>query len=148
MTQAYLYKWTEKSTGMWYIGSRTAHNCHINDGYICSSKVVKPKILANRDDWIREILCIGYPKYIVELETKYLTVLDAANAPMSYNQHNGGKWSTTGKTHTKEARKRISESQKGKILSEETRKKLSDAQKQYWQKKKELQCLTKMNNEA
>ena len=89
MTTAFLYKWTEISTGMWYRGSRTAKNCHPDDGYICSSKIVKPKILANPSDWVREIECIGESKYILELEAKYLKTLDARNDPMSYNQHNG-----------------------------------------------------------
>lgn len=33
-TQAFLYKWTHIPTQKWYVGSRTAVGCHINDGYI------------------------------------------------------------------------------------------------------------------
>lgn len=88
MTRAYLYKWTELSTGMWYVGSRTAKNCHPEDRYICSSKIVKPKIRSNPSDWKREILCIGDPKYIYLLEGKYLGLLDAKSDTMSYNQVN------------------------------------------------------------
>lgn len=88
-TQAYLYKWTELSTNKWYIGVRFAKGCHPDDGYICSSNLVKPMILENKDDWSREILCVGLPDEMVELEEKYLTDLDAKNDPMSYNQHNG-----------------------------------------------------------
>ena len=44
MTVAFLYKWIEISTDKWYIGSRTANGCHPTDGYICSSKIVKPLI--------------------------------------------------------------------------------------------------------
>lgn len=89
MTRAYLYKWTEKTTGKWYIGSRSRKGCHPNDGYICSSKVVKPMIKECPDNWIREVLVIGHPKYIVELEANYLKALDAKNDCMSYNQCNG-----------------------------------------------------------
>lgn len=56
MTLAYVYKWTELATGKWYVGARGARGCHPDDGYICSSKVVKPLILANPDGWKREIL--------------------------------------------------------------------------------------------
>ena len=100
-TQPYLYRWTELPTGKWYIGSRTRKGCHVDDGYICSSKVVKPLILSNPENWKREILVIGdadQSRYIVEMESFLLGVLDAKNDPMSYNQHNGdGKFSRVGR---------------------------------------------------
>lgn len=88
MDQAFLYKWTEESTRKWYIGSRTAKNCHINDGYICSSKIVKPLITENKDNWYRKILCIGKSKYIRILEGKYLKLLNAKNDKRSFNLNN------------------------------------------------------------
>ena len=97
MTTAYVYKWTNKITGNWYIGSRTAKNCHPDDGYICSSRKLKPIILESKDEWLREILCIGEPEDMLTLEAKYLSVLDAKHDPMSYNMHNGdGKFTTKG----------------------------------------------------
>ena len=116
MTQAYLYKWTEISTNKWYIGSRSKKNCHPNDGYICSSKIVKPKIKSNFNNWKREILCIGDPKYIIKLETDYLKLLNAANDPMSYNLHNGdGNFTSLGYCPSELTRKKMSDSHKGKI---------------------------------
>lgn len=98
-TVAYLYKWTELTTNRWYIGSRSKQGCHPNDGYICSSRTVKPLILEHKEQWIRTILCLGTPEYIVDLETRLLTAVDAKNDPLSYNQHNGdGKFSTAGRT--------------------------------------------------
>ena len=98
MTKAYLYKWTELSTGKYYIGARYARGCHPDDGYLCTSKIVKPLILEKVNNWRREVLCIGNPEYIVNLESLYLTMLDAKNDPMSYNKHNGdGKFSSLGK---------------------------------------------------
>lgn len=98
MTKAYLYKWTELSTGKYYIGARYAKGCHPDDGYLCTSKIVKPMILENRDNWKREVLCVGNPDDIVKLESAYLTALDAKNDLMSYNKHNGdGKFSSLGK---------------------------------------------------
>ena len=97
MTQAYLYRWTELSTGKTYIGSRYAKNCHPNDGYICSSKVVKPLIEQNPTNWQKQILVVGNPTDIRELESKYLTVLDAAKNSHFYNKRNGsGSFHTVG----------------------------------------------------
>jgi len=98
------------STNKWYIGSRTGKNCNINDSYICTSKIVKPKIIAEPNNWKKEILCIGEPNYILDLEYEYLTLLDAAKDEQSYNQCNGNNgWyrtglpgTYTGKKHSKQ----------------------------------------------
>ena len=96
-TTAFVYKWTHVPTGRWYIGSRTKQGCNPDDGYICSSKTIKPLITENLAEWHREILAIGKPAAMLELETRYLVSLDAKNDPMSYNQHNSdGKFSTSG----------------------------------------------------
>jgi hypothetical protein len=145
-TQAYLYKWTQYSTSKWYIGCRTAKNCHPNDGYICSSSIVKPLIKSNSEDWIRQILCIGDSNYIRQLESDYLHILDAKNDPQSYNKHNSdGKFTST----DPETGKKISLANKGRIAwnknclwsddikekmkkpkhTEESRKKLSEIRK-------------------
>lgn len=138
MTKAFLYKWTELSTGKWYIGSRTRKNCHPADGYICSSKIVKPLIQESPDNWIREVLCISTPEYIIELESKILTSLDAKYDSMSFNLHNGdGKFTFSGATHSAktieklkntvvslEKRRKNSISQTGKTFSETTKQKM------------------------
>jgi len=106
-TQAFLYKWTHIPTQKWYVGSRTTVGCHINDGYICSSKDLMPLIKQNTTEWKREILVIGKPKYIRELENKYLMSLDAKNDFMSFNMHNGdGKFTTTGRTEPEHQKKK------------------------------------------
>lgn len=128
MTQAYLYKWEEVSTDKWYIGSRTKNKCHINDGYICSSKVVNPMINSNPHNWTHRILVVGNPKYIREIEAIYLKKLDAKNNPMSYNQHNGdGNFSRIGIIPSMETRAKIGEASRNR--SAETRAKLSAANK-------------------
>lgn len=122
-TKAYLYKWIEISTGRWYIGARYANGCHPDDGYICTSKIVKPMILENRENWRREILCIGNPEDIVKLESDYLTALDAKNDPMSFNKHNGdGKFSSLGKPSALKGRVG---NRKGHKMSEEAKAKAS-----------------------
>ena len=127
-TKAFLYRWTQKSTGKWYEGSRTRKGCHPEDGYICSSKVVAPMIVENQDDWYREILDIGEPKYIRALEEIRLKSLDAKNDPMSYNQDNAdGNFTTTGMIFTDEHRANLSKASKGKPKTESHRKNMDAA---------------------
>jgi group I intron endonuclease len=108
-TQAYLYKWTELSTNKWYVGSRTAKGSYPNDGYICSSKIVKPLIQQNPSNWIREILCVSDAKYIRDLECKYLTLLNAQKDPISYNQSNATGRPTHNKPHSVASKELIKE---------------------------------------
>ena len=89
MTLPYVYKWTQLSTGKWYIGSRTAKTCHPDDGYICSSRIVKPMIVSDPEDWDRSIIATGEVYEMLELETKLLTESDAKHNQESFNQHNG-----------------------------------------------------------
>lgn len=115
-TIAYLYKWTELTTNRWYIGSRTKQGCHPNDGYICSSRTVKPLILEHKEQWVRTILCLGTPEYIVDLETRLLTAVDAKNDPLSYNQHNGdGKFTSLGRPCTFKGKKLGPQSDEAKM---------------------------------
>jgi hypothetical protein len=108
-TQAYLYKWTHIPTKKWYVGSRTTAGSHPADGYICSSKIVKPLIIKNLSEWSREVLAIGTPDYILDLETKYLISTDAKNDIMSFNRHNGnGKFTSTGIKASDATRKKMS----------------------------------------
>lgn len=119
MTIAFVYKWTHKPTLRWYIGSRTAKGCHPDDGYICSSKIVKPMILKNPDEWERTIIEVGSPKTIRMLETEILELLDAENDNRSFNQNNGnGKFGMTGKKFTKEHKQNLSQSIKVKMNEE------------------------------
>jgi hypothetical protein len=115
---AYVYKWVQKSTEKWYLGSRTGKNCHPNDGYICSSRIVKPMILADSLDWERTILCIGNSEDMLALEVAYLQLIDAKNDPMSFNQHNGdGKFVYKGGVpQTEEHKLKLSLSKKGRTV--------------------------------
>ena len=88
VTQAFVYKWIHLPTGMWYIGSRTARGCHTNDGYICSSKIVKPMIEQKPEEWKRYILHTGTPSDMRKMETKILVELNAKKNMMSFNQNN------------------------------------------------------------
>ncbi len=95
MTQAYVYKWTHLPTMKWYVGSRTAKGCHPDDGYICSSKVIRPLIISKPWEWQREIVEVGDAIEMRELEAEILELFDAAKDPRSFNKHNGdGKFTT------------------------------------------------------
>lgn len=120
-TIAFIYKWTELETGKWYVGARGARGCHPDDGYICSSKVVRPLIEANPDGWKREILHTGDPETVFFLEAELLESLNAKDDPQSFNKHNGdGKWSMRGKTFNAEHRKKMGEWQVGRKFSKES----------------------------
>ena len=125
MHMPYLYKLTQKSTGKWYVGSRTAKKCHPIEGYICSSRHVKPMYLNNPSDWNREILVIGSAEYIRELETNYLKSLGAKNDLMSFNLHDGdGKFTTAGK--------KLSSKDMSYLFTPENRLKRSQGSKTAW----------------
>jgi hypothetical protein len=135
MTTAYVYKWTHLPTGKWYIGSRSAKGCHPDDGYICSSKTVKPMILEFKNEWLREVIATGTKEKMRELETNILKSLDAKNNSMSFNKHNndglrfpnneGEKNFMFGKNHTQESIEKMSNAGKGKKRSEEARRNIS-----------------------
>lgn len=109
MEQAYVYMWKEIATEKWYIGSRTRKGCHPNDGYICSSKIVKPLIKANPDGWTKKILFVGDPFKALEIESFVLTQMRAKQSEMSYNLHNQDmKWTRTGCKDSDEVRKKKS----------------------------------------
>jgi len=85
---AYVYKWTHIPTLKWYVGSRVSKRAHLNDGYICSSYVVKPLIKNNPDQWQRTIIATGSAEEMLKLEESILVTVDAAKDVRSYNLHN------------------------------------------------------------
>ncbi|CAB4123085.1 grpIintron_endo, group I intron endonuclease [uncultured Caudovirales phage] len=107
-TIPFIYKWTELSTGMWYIGSHYKKGCHPNDGYICSSKTVLPLIQQAPENWMREILEVCENPTITMLrESDILTALRAREDPMSYNKTNAdGKFCRVG-PHSEETKQKM-----------------------------------------
>lgn len=97
-SKPFVYKWTEISTGKWYIGAHFSQGCHPDDGYICSSRIVLPLITNKPEDWTREIIEVcDSPQTAKRRETEILCEMDAAADPMSYNQSNSdGKFSRSG----------------------------------------------------
>ena len=97
MTRAFVYVWKNTKSLRWYLGSHTRKNCHPDNGYTCSSKIVKPLIKQNPEQWQRTILAIGTPSEMLALEAELLEMLDAKHDVRSFNMHNGdGKFTTLG----------------------------------------------------
>ena len=114
MEQAYVYMWKEIATDKWYIGSRTRKGAHPDDGYLCSSKTVKPMIDANPDGWKRKILFVGEPQKALEIESFVLTTMRAKECGDSYNLHNQDmKWTRLGTVDTEEVRLKKSKARSG-----------------------------------
>lgn len=127
---SYVYKWIHIPTMRWYIGSRTKKGCHPDDGYICSSKIVKPLILESPSEWRREIIAIGNSSDMIKLENKILIELDAKNNLSSFNMHNGDGLFTTARINlSNEWKDKISKSNKGKIRTDESKEKYKKANK-------------------
>jgi hypothetical protein len=122
MTIAYVYKWIHKPTQKWYIGSRTKKGCNPNDGYICSSKIVKPLIESKFDEWERQIIATGDPIEMIKFEADLLQQLDAKNNPLSFNLHNGdGDFTTANMNLPDQWVDAIRKGNKGKVRSEQAK---------------------------
>jgi len=126
--QPYVYKWTNITNNKFYIGARWAKLSHPNDGYVCSSKLVKELIQKCPSHWRREILFIGVTaEEVVLWETQILTAFDAKHNPLMYNMNNGnGKFYF--KAHTEAAKTKMRTTKRKtpsrKPMSQETKEKI------------------------
>jgi hypothetical protein len=124
MNEAFLYQWIDKTTNKKYIG---IHKGAVDDGYICSSKVMLEEYVKRPMDFQREILYLGSFDDMVMKETELLKNVNAAKNPEYYNMHNGdGNFYNKG--HTEETKKKISKKNKGNSrpdLAERNRRGLS-----------------------
>ena len=118
MNEAFVYKWTNTSNGMIYVGY---HKGNPDDGYVCSSKYFLEEYKNLPEIFTREILAFGSTKEMVDLETNILKENNAGKNPMFYNRHcNNGQYVIK---HTDETKAKISASHMGKKVSEEFREK-------------------------
>lgn len=123
--EAFVYCWTDHLRNMIYVGY---HKGSIDDGYICSSKLMLEQFRERPQDFTRQIIASGSKKDMTKLETKILISINAKNDKSCYNQHNGNGFYYL-KERTKEHNTKISESNKNKKASAETRLKMSVAKK-------------------
>lgn len=135
---SFVYRWTDHKTQKLYLGY---HKGTIDDGYVCSSKLMMEQYLLRPQDFSREIIAEGTLDDMRKLESKMLSDVDARTNVSYYNQTNGNE-NFYLKGHTKETRlkmsnkvrsedhsRKISEGHKGKIVSEETKRKMSAARR-------------------
>ena len=117
----FVYKWTDTSNNMYYIGS---HKGTPDDGYIGSGKFFKRAYNKRKSFFTREILYTG--EHYRELEEFILEELDAASEIKSYNLKNGaiGGATRTGMKNSQEHISKVAEGNRGKKLSKETREKI------------------------
>ena len=135
MTIPYVYLIEHKESKKWYIGSRTAKNCNPDEllvKYFTSSKIVN-KII--KDEGKDSFVILGIQIYDVnetalKSEEFLHKIFDVKNNDKFLNQWNAGeKFTTAGRTHSEETKKKIGRSGKGRTHSEETKKKISKSHK-------------------
>ena len=150
--EAFVYCWTDHATNMLYIGYHTGRE---DDGYVCSSKYMMKEYNIRPGDFTRTIIAHGSREDMCAFEHKILKSVDARNSEQFYNKSNGGaefyifnhseetknklseirklnplsgeKNGMFGKTHTPEAREKISKrpnTGKGIPKTEEHKRKL------------------------
>jgi hypothetical protein len=84
--EAFVYCWTDHKTNKLYVGS---HKGSIDDGYICSSKIMLEEYSNRPKDFSRQIVASGRYNDIRDLEFKILKAANASKDDTFYNLHNG-----------------------------------------------------------
>jgi group I intron endonuclease len=126
-TYGYIYITTNKINGKRYIGQHKSKDWDYN--YIGSGKVLKHAI---KKYGIENFTCFPLAWSWNKAEINQLEIDYISHYKPEYNLAkggNGGNAGNKGHTHSEEARKKISESNKRRIISEETRKKISESRK-------------------
>ena len=103
MVEAFVYCWTDVKTNKLYIGS---HKGTVNDGYVCSSKLMLQEYTKRPQDFTRQIVAEG-------------------NDDLFYNQHNG-----FGTYLNDEVKKKIGEKSRQVWSNKEFKEKMSKKQKE------------------
>jgi group I intron endonuclease len=126
---AHLYKVTNNVTGSYYVGK---HNGFEQNGYWGSGFAIKGNIAKyGKENFKYEILCYGTPEYILELESRYVTLDLIESDTKCLNLSAGG---LGGKKITEETKKKLgllnsgkNNPMYGKNHTEKTKQKIVDA---------------------
>ena len=86
MHDSFVYRWTDHLNDKIYIG---AHKGEVDDGYVCSSKIMLEEYNQIPEAFSRKIIATGSWKDMHDLEVKLLDEVDAAKNPKYYNRSNG-----------------------------------------------------------
>lgn len=122
--EAFVYCWTDKKTNKLYVGF---HKGILNDGYICSSKLMKAEYKQRPQDFSRTIVAHGTVNDCAILEHRILKAVDAGRSEQFYNQTNGNLEFCNRGPMSEEVKLKISKGNTGKKRSEEVRKKNAKA---------------------
>ena len=131
----YTYMVTNKINGKVYVGSHSWDGEGLDKNYYVSGTAITRAVKKyGKENFQVEVLY--YYDTIEECradEERILTEYDVKNCPHSYNCKNSAiGWTSeelTGRTHTEDTKKKMSQAHKGKTLSENTRNKISEAKK-------------------
>lgn len=137
MNEAFVYCWTDHDREMYYIGY---HKGTEDDGYICSSPHMLEQYYDRPEAFTREIVASGTCYDMAKFERTLLYSLDARNDPTCYNRTNGPEDGWTLFEHSEKSKRLMSKNRKGLTLGEkngmfgkthsiEARKKISEAAK-------------------
>lgn len=124
--EAFVYCWTDIKINKLYVGW---HKGSIDDGYICSSKLMLEEYKKRPHDFKREIIATGIAKDMVTLESAILKAEKVSVNEHYYNMHENNGFYRLGK-HTEETKQKISIANKGNKrpdLSEKNRTHLNPA---------------------
>ena len=117
----FVYRWTDSSNGMYYVGS---HKGFAEDGYVGSGKLFKRAYNKRKEAFDREILYNG--EHYQEVEDLILKTLDVENDDKSYNlKAIGWGGSRKGIKRSESTRKKQSEVRIGMNFSEEHKANIS-----------------------
>jgi group I intron endonuclease len=151
-THFYVYMTTNLINGKTYIGKRAGR---LDDNYIGSGKHLNLAIQKyGKGNFKKAILEVcDSDEHAYEREAYWVERFDAVKNPNFYNLCSGGTGTGFGenspfygKTHSNEARRKMSEAHKGKTLSDETRRKVSENNARHWKgKTRSLEARRKMS---
>ena len=102
--EAYVYCWTDWSNQKLYVGW---HKGSLDDGYVCSSKIMLEEYYKRPKDFTKQIIATGSAENMSAFETILLQTVNAKENSTFYNMHNGnGLYFLKG--HTEKSKKKIS----------------------------------------
>lgn len=134
----FVYIWLDRKRKMFYIGS---HMGDKDDGYVCSSKVMREAYRRRQKDFRRKIIywhSNNDKRRLLEIEQKWLMLIPKGQlGSRYYNLSRGGNggWGEIMKEHWKDEnyRTKTITSQTTAQNQPEQKQKLSEASKQSWQ---------------
>ena len=133
-----IYKTINDLNGMYYIGKHATDN--INDSYLGSGVyLVRAIEKYGKEHFHREILFDFSTEEEMDAKERELVDENLVKDKMCYNLMLGGEggdtWSGTGRHHSEETRKKLSEHTKMQWTSEETRKKFRESVRKTYERK-------------